>query len=46
MTIGPVLVAGGKGFIGRRLVSRLDADGVDVRAMTRGEGGGGKSRPI
>lgn len=40
MTIGPVLVAGGKGFIGQRLVSRLDADGVDVRAMTRGEVGG------
>ncbi len=39
MIIGPVLVAGGKGFIGRRLVSRLDADGVDVRAMTRGEVG-------
>lgn len=40
MIIGPVLVAGGKGFIGRRLVSRLGAGGVDVRAMTRGGVGG------
>ncbi len=32
---GPVLVAGASGFVGRRLVSALVADGHTVRAMTR-----------
>jgi uncharacterized protein YbjT (DUF2867 family) len=32
---GPVLVAGASGFVGRRLVSALVADGHKVRAMTR-----------
>lgn len=31
----PVLVAGGTGFVGRRLVRALHADGVRVRVMTR-----------
>ncbi len=33
-----VLVAGGSGFVGRRLVERLLADGVPVRVMTRNPG--------
>ncbi len=32
---GPVLVAGASGFVGRRLVSALVADGHKVRSMTR-----------
>lgn len=31
----PVLVAGGTGFVGRRLVAALDEEGLDVRVMTR-----------
>lgn len=33
-----VLVVGGTGFIGRRLVARLVAEGVGVRVLTRGLG--------
>jgi nucleoside-diphosphate-sugar epimerase len=33
---GAVLVSGGRGFIGRRLVARLRQDGADVHVMTRG----------
>ena len=33
--VGPVLVAGGTGFIGRRLVAALTEAGHDVRVMTR-----------
>ncbi|MCW2784909.1 MAG: NADH-binding protein [Marmoricola sp.] len=32
---GPVLVAGGTGFVGRRLVAGLVEEGRDVRVMTR-----------
>lgn len=32
---GPVLVAGGTGFVGRRLVTALDEEGREVRVMTR-----------
>lgn len=32
---GPVLVAGGTGFVGRRLVAALAESGRDVRVMTR-----------
>lgn len=35
---GPVLVAGGTGFVGRRLVAALVEDGYDVRVMTRKPG--------
>jgi uncharacterized protein YbjT (DUF2867 family) len=31
----PVLVAGASGFVGRRLTAALEAEGYDVRAMTR-----------
>ncbi|MFL6159694.1 MAG: NAD(P)H-binding protein [Marmoricola sp.] len=31
----PVLVAGGTGFVGRRLVAALDEEGYEVRVMTR-----------
>lgn len=34
-----VLVAGGRGFIGRRLVMALRADGVSSRVLTRGQPG-------
>jgi uncharacterized protein YbjT (DUF2867 family) len=34
----PVLVAGGTGFVGRRLVAELTASGHDVRVMTRRPG--------
>lgn len=34
----PVLVAGGTGFVGRRLVAALTQDGVDVRVLTRHPG--------
>jgi len=33
--LGPVLVAGGTGFVGRRLVAALGTEGRDVRVMTR-----------
>lgn len=35
MTSAPVLVAGGTGFVGRRLVADLTGDGRAVRVMTR-----------
>ncbi|MCX6399535.1 MAG: NAD(P)H-binding protein [Propionibacteriales bacterium] len=35
---GPVLVAGGTGFVGRRLVAALVDGGHDVRVMTRNPG--------
>src|SRR5690606_20310607 len=34
-TTGPVLVAGGTGFVGRRLVEALVEAGREVRVMTR-----------
>lgn len=36
MTAAPVLVTGGRGFIGQRLVRGLLADGQRVRVLTRG----------
>lgn len=37
-----VLVSGGRGFIGGRLVSALRGEGVEVRVMTRGQPGPGE----
>lgn len=37
---GIVLVTGGRGFIGRRLVAALRADGLRVRVLTRGQPAG------
>ncbi|MCA0186504.1 MAG: NAD-dependent epimerase/dehydratase family protein [Proteobacteria bacterium] len=37
-----VLVSGGRGFIGRRLVSALRQEGDEVRVMTRGQPGPGE----
>ncbi|WP_246004960.1 NAD(P)H-binding protein [Nocardioides marmorisolisilvae] len=35
---GPVLVAGGSGFVGRRLVAALDEAGREIRVLTRRPG--------
>ena len=35
MSHGLTLVTGGRGFIGRRLVAALEADGVPLRVLTR-----------
>ena len=44
---GPVLVAGGTGFVGRRLVAALAERGEDVRVMTRHpERATGPGRPV
>src|SRR2546429_9514239 len=37
MAEGAAFVTGGSGFIGGRLIRRLVADGVDVRALARSE---------
>jgi uncharacterized protein YbjT (DUF2867 family) len=38
-TVGPIVVAGGTGFVGRRLVRALVELGHEVRVMTRSPGG-------
>lgn len=44
---GSILIAGGSGFVGQRLVGALVADGRDVRVMTRRpEAYAGPGRPV